>query len=45
MTGPEPQSPSVNALLQGLRELGYVYGRNFVTEPRGASRRRGIGMQ
>src|SRR5213594_726173 len=35
MVGPQPQSPFVNALLRGLRELGYVYGENFVTEPRG----------
>src|SRR5215471_7467518 len=35
MVGPQPRSPSVNALLTGLRELGYVYGEHFVTEPRG----------
>ena len=35
MVGPQPQSPFVNALLRGLRELGYVYGEHFVTEPRG----------
>jgi len=35
MIGPQPQSPTVNALLRGLRELGYVYGEHFVTEPRG----------
>ena len=34
--GPQPQDPAVNALLRGLRELGYVYGEHFVTEPRGA---------
>jgi len=34
VTGPQTQSPSVNALLRGLRELGYVYGRDFVTEAR-----------
>jgi putative ABC transport system substrate-binding protein len=39
MIGSEPKSPAVSALLQGLRELGYVYGRNFVTEPRGANNR------
>ena len=36
MTGPQPQSPSIDALLRGLRERGKVYGRDFVTEPRGA---------
>ena len=36
MVGLQPQSPYVNALLRGLRELGYVYGEHFVTEPRGA---------
>jgi putative ABC transport system substrate-binding protein len=36
MVGPEPRNPFVNALLRGLRELGYVYGEHFVTEPRGA---------
>src|SRR2546428_7964136 len=35
MVGPQPRSPSVNALLGRLRELGYVYGEHFVTEPRG----------
>ena len=39
MIGPEPRSPSVNALLRGLRELGYVYARDFVTEPRRAADR------
>jgi putative ABC transport system substrate-binding protein len=33
---PQPRSPSAKALLLGLGELGYVYGENFVTEPRGA---------
>jgi putative ABC transport system substrate-binding protein len=36
MTGPQPQSRGVKALLDGLRERGYVYGTQFVTEPRGA---------
>ena len=36
MVGPEPRSPIVGALLRGLRELGYVYGEHFVTEPRSA---------
>jgi putative tryptophan/tyrosine transport system substrate-binding protein len=35
MVGPQPRSAFVNALLRGLRELGYVYGEHFVTEPRG----------
>src|SRR5499433_1653185 len=36
MTGAQPQSLSVKALLDGLRQRGYVYGTQFVTEPRGA---------
>jgi putative ABC transport system substrate-binding protein len=36
MTGPQPQSPSVKAPLDGLRQRGYIYGTQFVTEPRGA---------
>ncbi len=36
MAGPQPQAPEGGALLRGLRELGYVYGEQFVTEPRGA---------
>jgi len=35
MTGPQPKSVWVKALLDGLRERGYVYGIQFVTEPRG----------
>jgi putative ABC transport system substrate-binding protein len=35
LVGPQPQEPAVNALLGGLRELGYVWGEHFVTEPRG----------
>ncbi len=34
--GPDPKSPHTGALLRGLRELGYVYGEDFVTEPRSA---------
>ena len=34
--GPDPKPSAVNALLRGLRELGYVYGQHFVTESRGA---------
>lgn len=37
--GPQPRSPFVNALLRGLRELGYVYGEHFVTEVRAAEGR------
>jgi ABC-type uncharacterized transport system substrate-binding protein len=37
MTGPEPQSQVVKAFLGGMRELGYIYGRDFVTEPRGGA--------
>src|SRR5438552_5757282 len=37
MTGPEPQSQVVKAFLSGMRELGYTYGRDFVTEPRGGA--------
>ena len=37
--GPNPRSPSVGALLRGFRELGYVYGEHFVTEPRGSAGR------
>ena len=36
LVGPQPRSPIHNALLRGLRELGYVYGEHFVSEPRGA---------
>ena len=35
---PEPRNPGVNALLRGLRELGWVYGGHFVTEQRGRLR-------
>ena len=39
MIGPDPMRPSVKALLLGLRDHGYVYGRDFVTEPRGGEGR------
>jgi putative ABC transport system substrate-binding protein len=39
MAGPDPPYPFIKALLDGLRERGYVYGRHFVTEPRGAEGR------
>ncbi len=35
MAGPQPTWPSMKALLGGMRDLGYVYGEQFVTEPRG----------
>jgi ABC-type uncharacterized transport system substrate-binding protein len=35
MTGAQPRDSFINALLRGLRDLGYVYGEHFVTEPRG----------
>jgi putative ABC transport system substrate-binding protein len=34
MAGPQTGSPPINALLRGLREAGYVYGEQFVTEVR-----------
>ena len=37
--GPQPLNSSVAGLLRGLRELGYVQGEHFVTEPRGADSR------
>jgi ABC transporter substrate binding protein len=39
MVGSEPRGPITGAFLRGLRELGYVYGEHFVTEPRGAEDR------
>ena len=35
MTGPLPRNRNVRAFLRGMAELGYVFGRDFVTEPRG----------
>ena len=35
LVGPEPGSPSTRAFLRGMRELGYTYGEQFVTEARG----------
>jgi len=35
MAGPQPSWPSTKALLSGMRDLGYVYGEHYVTEPRG----------
>jgi ABC-type uncharacterized transport system substrate-binding protein len=39
MVGPDPRYAYIKALLDGLRERGYVYGQHFVTEPRGAEGR------
>jgi ABC-type uncharacterized transport system substrate-binding protein len=39
MIGPQPRHPSTIAFLRGMRELGYVYGQDFVTEPRGGEGR------
>ena len=40
MAGPQPPGGgSIPALLRGLRELGYVFGEHYVTEPRGAESR------
>jgi putative tryptophan/tyrosine transport system substrate-binding protein len=36
-TFPEPQSPQAKALLRGLSDLGYLHGKHYVTEARGAS--------
>ena len=37
--GPQPPSPITRGFLLGLRELGYIYGQDFVTEPRSAESR------
>jgi putative tryptophan/tyrosine transport system substrate-binding protein len=34
MAGPQPMAPPRAALLDGLRDLGHVYGEDFVTEAR-----------
>ena len=39
LVGPQPRGRQTTALLDGLRELGYVYGENFVTEVRGGGGR------
>jgi putative tryptophan/tyrosine transport system substrate-binding protein len=39
--GPQPRSPYTQAFLRQLHELGYMYGENFVTEPRGAEGKSG----
>lgn len=35
LVGPTPRRPSAVAFLRGMQELGYVYGPDFVSEPRG----------
>jgi putative ABC transport system substrate-binding protein len=39
MKGPNPNSATVAGFLRGMRELGYEYGKDFVTEPRGGEGR------
>ena len=39
MAGPQTRSPPINALLDGLRAMGYVYGEQFVTEVRSSDGR------
>jgi len=39
LKGPDPKSANVAAFLRGMRELGYEYGKEFVTEPRGGEGR------
>lgn len=41
LRGPNPDRATVAAFLRGMRELGYEYGRDFVTEPRGGEGRTG----
>jgi putative tryptophan/tyrosine transport system substrate-binding protein len=36
LAGPKPRSPYGTALLRGFADRGYAYGRDFVTEHRGA---------
>ena len=35
MTGALPNNRNVRAFLRGMAELGHIYGRDFMTEPRG----------
>src|SRR6266567_3152436 len=37
MAGPQPSWPSTKALLGGMQDLGYTYGEQYVTVPRGAA--------
>jgi heme-degrading monooxygenase HmoA len=39
MVGPQSRSPTVDAFLRGMRELGYAFGEHYVTEPRGSAGR------
>ena len=39
MKGPNPGNATVAAFLRGMRELGYEYGKDFVTDPRGGEGR------
>jgi putative ABC transport system substrate-binding protein len=39
LVGPEPSHRPLNAFARRLRELGYVYGDNLLTEPRSAEGR------
>jgi putative tryptophan/tyrosine transport system substrate-binding protein len=39
VNGPQTRSPGVNALLRGLRDLGWVYSEHFVTEARSSEGR------
>ena len=39
MAGPEPVHPSIRAVVQGLRALGYVEGQNLILERRSAEGR------
>src|SRR3989442_11933271 len=34
LTGAEPQSPAIRAFVRGLRDLGYVHGRNLILDMR-----------
>src|SRR5262245_8486422 len=36
LAGPTPASPTLRAFIAGLRELGYLYGQQYVIEARGA---------
>lgn len=40
LVGPQPRSTTLDALLRGLHELGYVYAEHFVIEGRGHEARR-----
>lgn len=39
IVGPEPAAPDIAAFVQGMRDAGYVWGRDFVTVPRGSEGR------